>query len=788
MNEILTLVNEMSPYLLLGFFIAGLMHAFSPRGGYAKYLGGRSWRSVVNSALIGVPLPLCSCGVIPTAMSLRKQGASRGAVVSFLIATPQTGVDSIFATYSLMGLPFAIIRPVAALVTAVVGGVLVNVSDGDAGVSPAGDVMGGDTGMGWRHRLADVLRFGFVEMMGDIGKWLVVGLVIAGLLTVCVPDEWFAAFEGNTLASMLLVLAISIPMYLCATGSIPIAAALMLKGITPGAAFVLLMAGPACNMASILVVNKVLGRKTLVLYLASIILGAILFGVGIDMGFGLGIDFGAGLSVVHGGTCHHTSWYQWLCSGTLVLLLLNALRLHLTHGGGGRCECHEHATEVVIKGMNCSHCRANAERAISSCQGVESVSIDLSSGRTLIYGHGIDLDEVKKSVKGLGFDIILKVLPLFMVLSLTSCSGHEHKDGHEHEHETVTGSATGDSHGDEIVLESAKAKAAGVVVETVSRGKFHGVIHTSGKVISASCDETAVVATISGRVTYRTHISEGMKVSSGATMFAITSADMQVADGDPIERARIEYERAKRDYERAQLLVKDQIVSQKDLELARSVFESAELTLRSVEKNRSAGGVVISAPKGGYVKQCLVSEGDYVEAGQMLAVITQNQHLYLRAEVPQRMFGHLGSIRCAKFRTSYSDRLYDITDMGGKVQSYGRSAEGGNAFLPVTFEFQNTGDVVPGSYAEIFMETHEREGVLSLPITALTEEQGLHYVYIQVDEDGYRKQEVTLGQSDGERIEITRGIEPGDRVVTKGAVQVRLASASAGIPAHNHNH
>ncbi len=386
----------------------------------------------------------------------------------------------------------------------------------------------------------------------------------------------------------------------------------------------------------------------------------------------------------------------------------------------------------------------------------------------------------------------IKSISLALALTFSACSdhNHDHDHDHEHEHELEISAKTEVSatHTDEIILEYEKAKAAGVEVETVSRGKFHGVIHTSGKVISASCDETAVVATISGRVAYRTHVSEGMKIASGATMFAITSADMQVADGDPIERARIEYERAKRDYERAQLLVKEQIVSQKDLEVAKAEYESAELTLQSVKRNRSAGGVVISAPKGGYVKQCLVAEGDYVEAGQMLAVITQNKHLYLRAEVPQRKFGHLGSIRCAKFRTSYSDRLYDITDMGGRVQSYGRSAEGGSAYIPVTFEFQNTGDIVPGSYAEIYLITHDRDNVISLPITALTEEQGLHYVYIQMDKDGYRKQEVILGQSDGDRVEITKGIKPGDKVVTRGAVQVRLASASASIPAHNHSH
>ena len=222
--------------------------------------------------------------------------------------------------------------------------------------------------------------------------------------------------------------------------------------------------------------------------------------------------------------------------------------------------------------------------------------------------------------------------------------------------------------------------------------------------------------------------------------------------------------------------------------MAKAEYEAARLTYTSVQKTRSAGGVVVTAPRGGYVKQCLVAGGDYVEAGQPLAVITQNKHLYLRAEIPEREFKELNKIRCAKFRTSYSDRLYDITDMGGHIQSYGRSAEVNNSYIPVVFEFNNTGDVVQGSYAEIYLITQERENVLTLPLTALTEEQGVHYIYIQVDKEGYRKQEVTLGESDGERVEILSGLKKGDKVVTKGAIQVKLASAANAIPAHNHNH
>ena len=395
------------------------------------------------------------------------------------------------------------------------------------------------------------------------------------------------------------------------------------------------------------------------------------------------------------------------------------------------------------------------------------------------------------------------LLSVVFVCGMAACGGksHDHLDhDHDHEHSEETeqhdhdseaeeaGNKAKEAHTDEIILSPEKARAAGVKVEEVKPGTFHGVIHTSGKVMSASCDETAVVATISGRVQYKNHVSEGLKVAAGTTLFSITSAGMQMADGDPVQRARIDYERAERDYTRAKTLIKDKIISEKDLAVAKAEYEAAKLTYTSMQRTRSAGGVAVTAPRGGYIKQCMVNGGDYVEAGQPLAVITQNKHLYLRAEIPERDFNELNKIRCAKFRTSYSNRLYDITDMGGRIQSYGRSAEVNNSYIPVIFEFNNTGDVVQGSYAEIYLITQDRPNVITLPLTALTEEQGIHFVYIQIDAEGYRKQEVTLGESDGERVEILTGVKQGDRVVTKGAMQVKLASAANAIPAHNHNH
>ena len=333
MKEVLSLINEMSPYLLLGFFFAGVMHAFIPGMVYNRYLGGKGFKSVFYGALFGIPLPLCSCGVLPTAMSLRKQGASKGATASFLISTPETGVDSIIATYSVLGLPFAVIRPVAAFCNAIMGGWLINKFgdkdevvpvDASAKTCCCHHKQEETHHEGFLGKMREALRFGFVEMIEDIGKWLVIGLVIAGLITVFVPDEFFALFRGNTQLSMLLVLCIAIPMYICATGSIPIAVALMMKGLTPGAALVLLMAGPACNMASILVINKTLGRKSLVLYLVSIISMAILWGHVVD--YLLPAEwFQMALSV---GRCcieESTSWLNWSSTIVLGILLLNAL-------------------------------------------------------------------------------------------------------------------------------------------------------------------------------------------------------------------------------------------------------------------------------------------------------------------------------------------------------------------------------------------------------------------------------------------------------------------------------
>lgn len=413
MREIFELVNQMSPYLLLGFLLAGIMHAFVPQAIYKRYLGNENFNAVLNATLLGIPLPLCSCGVIPTAMSLRREGASRGATVAFLIATPQTGVDSIFATYSLMGLPFAIVRPIAALVTALIGGQAATLFGKDRKEIESAQKPDETTNSQSKRfvgRIGVALKYAYFDMMQDIGKWLVIGLLIAGAITVFVPESFFAHFSDNSLLSILLVLVCAIPMYLCATGSIPIAVALMLKGLSPGTALVLLMAGPAANAASILVLNKVMGARTMAIYLASIIGGAVAFGLAID--YLLPREwFTAPIEAI--ATCHHStpSYFNLICTILLTVLLINALAhryLRRQKGCEKSCDCTQkpiaEPTVIHIEGMRCNHCRANVEKAIAAIEGVETVSVDLVSGNATITGNP-SIEAVEAAIKSLGFKV-----------------------------------------------------------------------------------------------------------------------------------------------------------------------------------------------------------------------------------------------------------------------------------------------------------------------------------------------------------------------------------------------
>ncbi|HAP30193.1 MAG TPA: heavy metal-associated domain-containing protein [Porphyromonadaceae bacterium] len=401
LNSLLFMLGEMSPYILLGFLIAGLMHSFVPADIFARHLSGRGWGAVAKAAAVGVPLPLCSCGVLPAAVAMRRGGASRAASTSFLIATPQTGVDSIAATWSLLGPAFAVIRPVAALVTALVGGRAVGAverPDAQAQVCVAAPADAGASRT-FAGRLAGALRYGFVDLVDSIGVWLVAGLVVAALITVYVPADFFSSLGDAPLLAMLLVVLVAVPMYVCATGSIPIALSLMLKGLSPGTALVLLMAGPAANFASFALISREMGRKAAVVYLLSIVAGAMAFGLAVDY---LLPSAWFDVAVRHGGCAHGAGVFTWVCSVVMALLLAASLvRRFFARGrnlrGGVAAEYH-------VTGMNCPHCQGAVARAIGGVEGVTGVDVSLSTGVARVQGRH-DAEAVVRAVRAAGFDV-----------------------------------------------------------------------------------------------------------------------------------------------------------------------------------------------------------------------------------------------------------------------------------------------------------------------------------------------------------------------------------------------
>lgn len=409
LNEIYQLMLEMSPYLLLGFLIAGVLK-FSIRPGRLKYyLGGSDFRSVFYASLLGVPMPLCSCGVIPTGVGLYRNGASKGAAQSFLISTPQTGVDSIMVTYSLLGLPFAIIRPIAAFVTGIAGGMITNRLEGEKAHEYKNDSNTETLPQGWK-KIPAMLKYAFVDFLADIAKWLLIGILIAGLISVLLPDDFFLRYLSNPYLSMLLMLAASVPLYVCATGSVPIAAVLLMKGLSPGAALVFLMAGPATNAATISVIGKTMGKKSLFVYLATIIAGS--FVAGIVLNEFMPVSWFA--VAQHGG--QHQMLPLWLkqisALALSALILFTVLRKAYNKFRGipeSNCDLPDPKQQksehiLHIEGMSCQHCVMNVKKGLSSLDGVEDVVVNLETNSARVKGR-IDMKALEKTIADLGYKL-----------------------------------------------------------------------------------------------------------------------------------------------------------------------------------------------------------------------------------------------------------------------------------------------------------------------------------------------------------------------------------------------
>ncbi|WP_372753722.1 SO_0444 family Cu/Zn efflux transporter [Labilibaculum sp.] len=423
--DFIEILNEMSPYLMLGFLFAGILKVAFPQRFIDKYLGQKNGKSVLYASLLGIPLPLCSCGVIPTGISFYKSGASKGSSVSFLISTPQTGVDSILVTYSLLGLPFAIIRPFIALITGYFGGLLANKFDTNESSNPeivtdscCSTTNESNCGCGGdcesknpkkKSAIYTMFKYAFVDFLQDISKWLIIGLLLAAFISVLIPDDFFSSYIGNDFLGMLVILVASIPLYICATSSVPVAAILMMKGISPGAALVFLMAGPATNAATITVLNKVMGKKTMWSYLLSIIAGALLFGLLIDNVFprewfamgALHNHMGA-----HEGHWMLPKWLQWASSISLVLLILNGYFQKYISAKKNSSTDEEVSNEkvLVVNGMSCNHCKNSVEKHIGALANISLAEVNLEQKRLRLIGHEIDLNLIQKEIESLGFE------------------------------------------------------------------------------------------------------------------------------------------------------------------------------------------------------------------------------------------------------------------------------------------------------------------------------------------------------------------------------------------------
>ncbi len=355
--------------------------------------------------------------------------------------------------------------------------------------------------------------------------------------------------------------------------------------------------------------------------------------------------------------------------------------------------------------------------------------------------------------------------------------GHEDHEGHE--------SHEGHSHEGEIEVSLERQKTFGITVDTVAAGEFNEVIRTSGQILPAVGDEMTVVARSSGIISFG-KLAEGSAVGKGSLIATISSKDL--GGGDRLTKVRAAYEAAGKEYERDLQLSKDNIVSESHLDQSRLAYEQAKAEYDALASDSSEdGSVSVTSPLGGFIKKLNVNQGDYVETGTPVAVVSQNRRLRLRADVSEKYYSLLGGIKDANFTTSYSGRAYRLKDLNGRLTGYGKASDG-DYYIPVTFEFDNKGDLIAGSYADVFLKSSASSRAVSVPVDAVVEDQGIHYVFVRHDETGFLKREVKLGQSDGRRVLVKSGLNEGEAVVVTGAVQVKLAAVTAVPAGHSHSH
>lgn len=394
---------DLSLPLLLGLFLAGLLHVFLPPGFLRRHLSKPDIGSVVRAALVGVPMPLCSCGVVPTAIGLRNAGASKGATTAFLISTPQTGVDSVLVSAAMLGWPFAIFKLIAAFITGLLGGAMVNAVDSPEPEPPVTSGTMVDEAARGRNRLGEAFRYAVFDLLAAIDLWILAGVLVAAAISAALPADYLSEIAWiQGLWGMLLVLAVALPLYVCTTGSVPVAAALIAAGLPAGSALVFLMAGPATNVATIGAVYRSLGWKVLLLYVGTVVV--------MSIGFGLTFDFL--LSDVGPGIAHvrHQS-VDWLDISAIVLLLglmafLLVRRLSRRFFGPAPVrQAGPGALTLKVEGMRCGHCVRNVKRALETFDGVDEATPDLGTGMVEIKGPRLNLAGLSQAVQQAGYKV-----------------------------------------------------------------------------------------------------------------------------------------------------------------------------------------------------------------------------------------------------------------------------------------------------------------------------------------------------------------------------------------------
>jgi uncharacterized membrane protein YraQ (UPF0718 family)/copper chaperone CopZ len=425
--ELYSVFMSMAPYFFLGLTVAGILHVFMKKEFIARHLKKDNFISVVKGALFGVPMPLCSCGVVPATLSLRKSGASEGASVAFLISTPQTGLDSIVATYGLLGMVFAAYTPFATFFTGIAGGALTLLwrgkqrQEGVASGDPACNICFA-TGT-HRHTLAEKMlvmaKYAYRDFLDDISVQLVIGIALSAVIAFVVPDNFFSRYISNDFLSMLLMALVGIPLYVCATASLPIALALIDKGISPGAALVFLTVGPATNAASIMLIASAMGKRVVTIYVSSVAVMAIINGCILNLIFKA---TGAPLPVIshaHEGHVHGSA--PALVPELFAVLFALILAASLFRRAGGTilpvvarmfrqraptAEAADFSEHVLtIEGMTCVKCRNRISAALKMVPGVEYVSVDFKTRTAKVTGS-CPREELIKAVKDAGYTVI----------------------------------------------------------------------------------------------------------------------------------------------------------------------------------------------------------------------------------------------------------------------------------------------------------------------------------------------------------------------------------------------